>query len=45
MAPRCRPPKRRPTSHRPTMQRRSKAIDVKWAAGSVSHLPLQPKRR
>ena len=37
------PPKRRPTSHSPSMQRRSNAIDVKCAAGSESHLPLQPK--
>src|SRR6478672_3413852 len=39
----CMPPNRRPTSHSPSMQSRSKAIDVKCAAGSVSHLPLQPK--
>ena len=39
----CIPPKRRPTSHNPSMQSRSKTMDVKCAAGSVSHFPLQPK--
>src|SRR5205823_10439418 len=39
------PPKRRPTSARPSRQRRSNAIELAWAAGSVSHLPLQPNAR
>ena len=38
-----RPPKRSPTSQSPTRQSRSQRIDVAWAAGSVSHFPLQPK--
>ena len=42
-APSGSPPNRRPTSQSPSRQRMSNAIDVKCAAGSVSHLPLQPK--
>ena len=44
-APRRAPPKRRPTSHSPRIESRSKSLDVKRTAGSVSHLPLQPKAR
>ena len=40
-----RPPKRSPTSQRPSSVRRSNAIEVKCAAGSVSHFPLQPSTR
>src|SRR5918996_972528 len=39
------PPKRQPTSASPSMHSASKAIDVKCAAGSESHFPLQPKSR
>src|SRR3954452_5696415 len=39
------PPKRPPTSQRPSRHNRSKAIAVKCAAGSESHLPPHPKRR
>src|SRR5262245_47968055 len=37
------PPKRSPTRTRSSAARRSNAIEVAWAAGSESHLPLQPK--
>ena len=39
------PPSRRPTSPRPTSAIRSNRIEVKWTAGSVSHLWLQPNSR
>ena len=39
-----RPPNRRPTSASPSITRRSTAIDVKCAAGSSSHFPLQLSR-
>src|SRR5690349_13144893 len=37
------PPNLRPTSASPMRQIVSKRIDVKWTAGSESHLWLQPK--
>ena len=36
------PPSRLPTSTSPASVSRSKAIEVAWAAGSVSQRPLQP---
>ena len=39
------PPNRRPTRASPISESTSKAIDAAWAAGRLSHLPLQPKSK